>query len=418
MGRYLVPAAMVAAMLAFAVSALAAGLTPYQPGWWRGAVSLAVLGGITPMIYAVNLRIVPVFARRTWPSAVWPRVQMGLAIAGAWMVFAGSIVGNAGVVIAGSALALGGGIVFLANILALFRQPATLPGPPLPYPGQVDVDRIATHFMRLAGAYLVFGLGVGLVTSVWQPETGRWELVWAHAMLVGFFLSMASGVCYHVLSRWTGRSWGAIALIRLHLATVGVGLPVMLLALATDRAEVFAIAGPLLAMAIGLFLVNIAPMVPALPNLTRPAFAAAMVLLVTGVTFGALFAIDPATGARLRLVHAEINLFGWAGLLISGAGYYLVPRFAGQPLRWPLLATLQLSTLMTGVVLGAAALAWRAYGSGPAPLVLAGQACVCAGFLLFGAQIAGTFRRNSPGTVASLPLVSRQPTTPGALRLQ
>ena len=35
MGRYLVPATLVAAMLAMAMSALAAGLTPYQPGWWR-----------------------------------------------------------------------------------------------------------------------------------------------------------------------------------------------------------------------------------------------------------------------------------------------------------------------------------------------------------------------------------------------
>ena len=96
-GRYLVPATLVAAMLALAMSALAAGLTPYQPGWWRGAVSLAVLGGITPMIYAVNLRIVPVFARRAWPSARWPRLQIGLAIAGAWLVFAGTIAGNVGI---------------------------------------------------------------------------------------------------------------------------------------------------------------------------------------------------------------------------------------------------------------------------------------------------------------------------------
>ena len=236
-------------------------------------------------------------------------------------------------------------------------------------------------------------------------------------MLVGFFLSMASGVCYHVLSRWTGRTRGATSLIRLHLVVVAVGLPVMLLALATDRADIFAIAGPLQAVAIGLLLLNIAPMVPALPNLTRPAFAAAMVLLVTGVTLGALFAIEPATGARLRLVHAEINLFGWTGLLISGAGYYLVPRFAGQPLRWPRLATLQLGTLMTGVMLCAAVLAWRAYGGGPASLVLAGQACVSAGFLLFGAQMAGTFRRKSPGAVASLPLMARRPKTPVALRL-
>jgi hypothetical protein len=404
MGRFLVAAAMVSAMLAFAVSALAAGLTPYQPGLWRGAVSLAVLGGITPMIYAVNLRIVPVFARRTWPSAVWLRLQLGSAAAGAWLVFAGTIADNVGAVIAGSALALGGGVLFTANIVALFRQPATLPAPPLPYPSQADVDRVGTGFMRMAGGYLLTGLSVGLVTSAWRPETGRWDLVWAHAMLIGFFLSMASGVCYHVLSRWTGRPWGAVMPIRLHFVIVALGLPVMLLALATDRAEIFAIAGPLQAVAIGLFLVIITPMIPALPDLTRPAFAAAIVLLVTGVTLGALFALEPAIGARLRLTHAEVNLFGWTGLLISGAGYYLVPRFAGQPLRWPRLATVQLGALVIGVVLGGVAFAWRAYGDGPASLVLFAQGIICAGFLLLGVQIAGTFRRKSAGTVAALVL--------------
>jgi hypothetical protein len=407
MGWYLVPATLVAAMLAFAVSALAAGLTPYQPGWWRGAVSLAVLGGITPMIYAVNLRIIPVFARRIWPSPGWPRLQIGLAIAGAWLVFAGSIAGNAGIAVAGNALALGGGVVFVANIMALFRQPATLPAPPLPYPEQAAVDRVATRFIRMAGVYLVIGLGVGLITSAWRPETGRWDLVWAHTMLVGFFMSMASGVCYHVLSRWTGRIWRTIAPIRLHFAMVALGLPVMLLSLATDGLDVLAVAGPLQALTIGLFLVNIAPMISALPGCTRPAFAAAMVLLTFGVSLGAIFAIDPAIGARLRQSHADVNLFGWTGLLISGAGYYLAPRFAGQPLRWPRLAPIQLSVLAAGVGLGAAALAWRTYGDGPASLVLVAQGFVCAGFLLFAIQVAGTFQRRRIGTVASLPLVPK-----------
>jgi hypothetical protein len=403
-GRYLVPAAMVAAMFAFATAALAAGLTPYRPGWWQAAVNLVVLGGITPMIYAVNVRILPVFSRRSWPRESWLRLQMGLAIAGAWMVFAGHIANWAWAVVAGSGLALGGGIMFSANVVGLFRQPAVRSAPPLPYPGHIAVDRIATQFMRLSGAYLVIGLTIGVITSVWQPETGRWDLVWAHAMLIGFLLSMASGVCYHVLSRWTGRPWRAVMPIRLHIAIVALGLPVMLLALATDRGGVFAIAGPLQAVAIGLFLVNIVPMVPALPDLTRPAFLAAALLLIAGSALGAMFAIEPAIGARLRLAHAEINLFGWTGLLISGVGYYLVPRFAGQPLRWPRLAAVQLSALVVGVALAAVAIAWRAYGDGPASLVLFAQGMVCAGFLLLGVQIAGTFRRKSAGTVAALVL--------------
>jgi hypothetical protein len=151
-------------------------------------------------------------------------------------------------------------------------------------------------------------------------------------------------------------------------------------------------------------LLNIAPMIPALPGLTRPAFAVAALFLLAGVTLGALFAIDPALGARLRLTHAEINLFGAAGLFISGAGYYLAPRFAGQPLRWPRLAPLQLSALIGGVALAALASAWRVYGQGPTSLVLIGQGLTSLGFLLFAIVVAGTFRQTSDGTVAALSL--------------
>jgi hypothetical protein len=403
---------MVAAMLAFAVAALAAGLTPYQPGWWRAAVSLAVLGGIVPMIFAVNLRIVPVFSRRAWPVRTWPLLPVGLVLAGAWSVFLGILGDVDGMVIAGNVLALGGGIGFAVIFLRLFRQPVTLPAPPLPYPGQTEVDRVATRFMRLAGSFLLIGLLVGAISSIWRFESGRWDLVWAHAMLVGFFLSMASGVCYHVLARWTDRRWRSLAPIRLHFLLTAIALPVMLLALATEQTTLFALAGPLQAVALGLFLFNIAPLVPALPALTRPAFMAAMVLLGIGITLGAAFALDPALGARLRLTHAEVNLFGWTGLLMSGAGYYLAPRFAGQPLRWPRLAPVQLGVLTLGVILGATAFAWRVSGTGPASVVLIAQVLIATGFLLFAIELAGTFRQTSPGAVASMAFQARPMGTP------
>jgi hypothetical protein len=409
MGRYLVPATMALSMLAFAVAALATGMTPYQPGWWRGAVALAILGGITPMIYAVNIRILPVFARRNWPSLPWLRAQMGAAIAGAWLIFAGVVTRQDAIVAAGNALALAGDLLFIANLGRLFRQPVKLPAPPLPYPEQAQADRVGVLFMRLSALYLVLGLGIGVALTLWQPSMGRWDLVWAHTLLVGFFLSMVSGVCYHVLTRWTTARWKAIWPLRLHVWLVAIGLPLMLLALATGESLLFAIAGPLQAAAVGLFLLNIAPLVPALPGLTRPAFIGAMLMLLTGITLGALFAIDPALGARLRLTHAEINLFGWTGLLICGVGYYLAPRFAGRPLRWPRLAPVQLWMLAAGIVLGVAALVWRVYAGGPAALVLASQLLVAASYLLFGILVAGTFfaRRKQAGTVASLQLGAR-----------
>ncbi len=392
MGRSLVPLTMVAAMAAFATAAATAGAVVYRPAWWPAAVALVVLGGITPMIYAVNFRIVPVFARRTWPSPGWLRLQVALALVGAWMVYVARLVRSDRLEIVASGLALGGGIAFTINVVRLFRQPAgKLPAAPLPFPEQAAVDRLATRFTRLAGIYLLIGLGVGFVTSIHRPVTGRWELVWAHALLVGFFLSMASGVCYHVLPRWTSGRWLAIWPIRLHLATVVVGLPAMLLALATSDERLFLLAGPFQAAGLVLFLASVLPFVPRLPAPIGATFAVASGLLLLGVGLGASFAIAPEIGARLRLVHAVLNLFGWAGLLVSGFGYYLVPRFAGRPLRWPGLIGLQLGLLGGGVALSAASMAWRAYGEAPAVLVVAGQGLVAAAFVLFAIVIVGTF---------------------------
>lgn len=410
MGRLLTPAAMIAAMLAFTVAALSAGLAPYRPSLWPAAVQLAILGGITPMIYAVNLRIVPVFSRRMWTNPALLQAQVVLALAGAWLGFAGAALSLRGPAVLGSAAALAGGVLFIVNLRRLFRQPATLPPPPLPYGGQAAVDRLATRFMQLAGMYLLFGLGSGLALHFWKLGSGRWDLVWTHAMLIGFFLSMASGVCYHAVSRWSGREWRHIGLIRAHLLVLAIGLPAMLHALATNDLRMFTIAGPLQAVGIVLLLVNISPLISGLPQPTRTAFTGAAVFLLAGIALGSLFAVDPAIGARLRLAHAEINLFGWTGLLISGAGYYLIPRFAGHPLRWPRLAPLQLGALSAGVVLAVVAFVWRAYGPGSPALLLLAQVLIASGFALFALLVAATMRpwETAPrGTAAPITLLPR-----------
>lgn len=412
MGRILVPATIVAAMAAFAVAALSAGLSAYRLTWWPAAVQLAILGGIVPMIYAVTIRIVPVFSRRSWPSEGWLQVQVAAAITGAWVVWASQIADWTAGLALGHGLALAGGLTHTLNIVRLFRQPAAqTPALPLPDPGQATVDRLATRFTRLAGMYLLVGLAIGAVTSLWIPSIGRWDLVWAHALLVGYFLSMAAGVCYHVLSRWTGRRWRWQWPIRLHLLLVAVGLPVMLMALATGWMPLFAIAGPLQALAVVLFLANIAPMLGGLPARTGVAIALAGTFLLAGVSLGAVFAIEPAIGARLRFVHAELNLFGWTGLLICGVGYYLIPRLLGRPLRWPRLATFQLACLVAGVLLSTAALAWRAYGDASPELILGAHVLVALGFVQFAMLIALSARKGQDQRVTvAVPLRSTRPT--------
>jgi hypothetical protein len=382
---------MISAAIALAVAAITAGLIVERPAWWQAVVPLAVLGGIAPMIYAVNIRIVPVFSRRPWRYLWLVRAQVIAMLAGAWLVYAGRLAANDPLITAGSLAALASGILFMTNIGTLFGQPPTTPAPPLPYPGQKQVDRIAIAFTRASSIFLLIGLATGVALRFWEPDRGRWELVWAHAMLAGFMLTMASGVSYHVLSRWTGQPWRSLWPIKLHLLGTLIGLPLMLVALAFDIDWLFMIAGPLQAVAIALYLVAIVPLVLKMPGASRPAMLIAALFLFAGIFLGAWFAGHPAMGARLRLTHAGINLFGFAGLLISGVAYYLAPRFAGHPLRWPKLAEVQIALLGGGVLLGSTALGFRAYGEPHNAIILLAHALITTAFLLLGVMIAGAF---------------------------
>ena len=81
---------------------------------------------------------------------------------------------------------------------------------------------------------------------------------------------------------------------------------------------------------------------------------AAFVYLACGIGLGAWFAVDRAMGAWLRPLHAELNLWGWATLLIYGMGYHMLPRFAGRTPHWPRLAAAQSWLAIASVALVAA----------------------------------------------------------------
>lgn len=83
---------------------------------------------------------------------------------------------------------------------------------------------------------------------------------------------------------------------------------------------------------------------------------AAFLFLALGIGIGVAFAAQRAWGARWYPLHAEFNLWGWATLLVYGMAYHMLPRFVGQPLRWPRLATLQSWLALGGV--STAALGW------------------------------------------------------------
>lgn len=392
MGRRLVPVTMVSAMLAFAVAAGAIGMVPWKPINWSPSVRLVVAAGIVPMIFAVSIRVMPVFSRRNWRSERLLLAQVAVTIAGGWLLFAGGLERDASLTRTGHLLLGAGGLLFMTNLVLLFRQPPlpNRPAPPQPYPEHPQVDQVARRFTMFSGLFLLFGLGAGVATNLWRPDSGRWDLVWAHALLVGFFLSMASGICYHVLARWTGHRWRSIRAIRLHLLTTVICLPLMLLALATDRNGLFSVAGPIQGTALLLFLFNIVPMIWRMPQPSRWPLVLAVTALVTGVLLGAMFAGHPVVGVHYRMVHAEINLFGWTGLLIAGMAYYLVPRMFGYPLRWPRLAYLQTWLLTAGVSASALALTWRIERGGAEVAIAIAHAMIASSFVLLGVLIGVT----------------------------
>lgn len=102
---------------------------------------------------------------------------------------------------------------------------------------------------------------------------------------------------------------------------------------------------------------------------------AAFLALAAGIALGAAFALNRVLGAQLRPLHAELNLWGWATLLIYGMAYHMLPRFCGRPLRRVQMAELQSWLAIAGVA--AASLGWALRLALP----VLGQAALVAGGL-------------------------------------
>ncbi len=413
MQRVLIASCLVLAPIAIAVAMIATGFSTTHPAWWSAAVQLAVLGGVTVMIYGINLHSVPEHSGRMWRSLPLVGVQVGAGVLGGWLAFLGRGMGEQGVERLGHLLATVGGILFMTNLALLFRQPGPPRPPKVPLAErtvQQRVDRLAIPFTVMSGLVVVGGTALGLLLTFWRPGVGRWDLVWAHTMLLGFFFAMASGTSYHMLARWTGRPWRSIRLVQVHLYAYLASFPLMLLALARNIDWLFMIAGPLMAVAMLAWAANVVPMAVSLDGAVRAGILLALLFLTVGVSFGVMFALDPATGPRLRGTHVIANLYGFAGLLISGFGYAFLPRLSGaRSLRWPALAPVQLAVLAVGVAVGMVAMGMRMYGEAGSGPVLAGNVIAGAGMALFALQVAGTFLRGWRLSSPVMPVLGSSP---------
>jgi hypothetical protein len=395
MQRFLIASTLTIAPLGMAVALLAAGYSAEHPAWWQASVVLAILGAVTIMIYGINIHSVPAHSGRAWASDGLVAAQVGAGVSGAWLAFFGRGMRIEALDRIGFLLATIGAILFMTNLGLLFRQPGPPRPPKVPMNErtvQQRVDRLAIPFTVISGLMVVAGTALGLVMTFWTPTFGRWDLVWAHVMLLGFFFPMASGTSYHMLTRWTGRPWRFPRLVRVHLLAFLTSFPLMVVALAWDIDWMFLIAGPLMAVSMVAWAVNIVPMALQLAGPVRAGILLALVFLVAGVTFGVMFAVDPATGPRLRWTHVAANLYGFAGLLISGFGYAYLPRLSGaRELRWPQLAVVQLVVMVIGVGAAMVTMGMRMYGNIGPDAVFAANGVAAIGMLLFAIQVAGTF---------------------------
>ena len=65
---------------------------------------------------------------------------------------------------------------------------------------------------------------------------------------------------------------------------------------------------------------------------------ASLVWLALGVTLGVAMAAVPAW-VVYRPAHLHMNLLGFVTMMIFGVAYHVIPRFSGNPLHSPRLAT-------------------------------------------------------------------------------
>lgn len=242
----------------------------------------------------------------------------------------------------------------------------------------------------------VFGIGAGLLllvvgadalTSRWAPAT----LALTHLFTAGFLLQVMLGALFQVLPVAAGANVARpLQVARIVHATTTAGAFCLVVGLLGAGAPLLHLAGALLAVGIGSFLVAAAVALHRVPNTNPTAAAIKLALAGLAVTAGLGLALLAAwSGGRawpLRLLtdlHATWGLLAWCGTLLAGVAYVVVPMFQLTPgysarfSRW--FAPLLLAAVLLWSLLRS--LEWELPAS-VMQLVVAGLAALFAGWTL------------------------------------
>lgn len=227
---------------------------------WPAATHLTIFGWVTAMILVVSYHTMPVFSARDFPYPRLIALHYLLFAAGIALTTIGLAFVEVPVTIAGLQLEASASLVFIANIILLFRcGPKRTHGHPVtPIPSQRDIDRLGTRATKVASVCLPLSL-LGLAAVYQGILDVGWLLASEHLATLGWVMLMIVGVAVHVLPRFSGHGLRGPGWVRAQQVCHCIALGLMVFALGFDRPAVLAIGAMLMAVALGLFAATVWP---------------------------------------------------------------------------------------------------------------------------------------------------------------
>ena len=227
---------------------------------------------------------------------------------------------------------------------------------------------LAAPWFGVAAGLLLAWLGEGAWASRWSPGT----LALTHLLVVGYMLQAMAGALFQFVPVAVGGNvWRPRLVAAIVQPLLLVAAPVLAAAFLGSWSAGFLAAGPLFALAVGIFVVAVGSALwrTAAQGPTLRALRSAVAALAVTVALGVTLAESLGRGLDLPFVemvdvHAAWGLGGWALLLLAGVSFHVVPMFQLTPPYPPRLAAALPPAMLAALLLwswqlGSAKPAWQ-----------------------------------------------------------